>query len=189
MPPVSIKGVVWEEDIKQTHPWENWRTGYAVRRDLGGGVVGCYSHELAHIVFLFGMPIHIMAREVTRCDGIDVEDTVYITMEHENHSFVTIDLSFSAKKKIRRISAQYGTKEIMWDMVTNRIGVIHSSNMQWDYIPARSCRSGYKNWMFKESISNFLNVVRGYNTPFPDVSLGMNVLKIQTGVLKCLKRI
>ncbi len=43
------------------HPWEDYRTGYAAREDLGGGVVLTLIHEIDAALALFGMPKRVFS--------------------------------------------------------------------------------------------------------------------------------
>jgi predicted dehydrogenase len=58
------------------HPYEDYRGGYAARRDLGGGVVLTLVHELDYVYWLFGLPRRLWAvgGHLSRLE-LDVEDT------------------------------------------------------------------------------------------------------------------
>lgn len=43
------------------HPWEDWRTGYAVRPELGGGVVHTLDHDLDFLRWTLGQPREVLA--------------------------------------------------------------------------------------------------------------------------------
>lgn len=44
----------WGEYLPDWHPWEDYRQGYAARRDLGGGPALTFSHDLDLALWLFG---------------------------------------------------------------------------------------------------------------------------------------
>ncbi len=58
------------------HPWEDYRSGYAARADLGGGVVKTLDHDLDFLHWTFGKPLDVMANadKLSNLD-LDVEDT------------------------------------------------------------------------------------------------------------------
>jgi predicted dehydrogenase len=65
------------------HPYEDYRTSYAARRDLGGGVVLTQVHELDYVHWLWGLPRRVFAVGGRLSDlDIDVEDTASVLMEH-----------------------------------------------------------------------------------------------------------
>ncbi|HVM67010.1 MAG TPA: Gfo/Idh/MocA family oxidoreductase [Acidimicrobiales bacterium] len=65
------------------HPYEDYRTSYAARRDLGGGVVLTQVHELDYVHWLWGFPRRVFAvgGRLSNLD-IDVEDTASMLLEH-----------------------------------------------------------------------------------------------------------
>jgi predicted dehydrogenase len=64
------------------HAYEDYRSMYASRADLGGGVILSQIHELDYVYWLFGLPSRIFALggHLSALD-IDVEDTASILME------------------------------------------------------------------------------------------------------------
>ena len=64
------------------HPYEDYRTSYAARRDLGGGVILTLIHELDYAYWLFGAPRRLFAVGGHLSDlELDVEDTASILMD------------------------------------------------------------------------------------------------------------
>ena len=58
------------------HPWEDYRTSYAARADLGGGVVRTLDHELDQVRWTLGQPSEVVAAGGAISGlGVDVEDT------------------------------------------------------------------------------------------------------------------
>jgi predicted dehydrogenase len=64
------------------HPYEDYRTMYAARADLGGGVIVTQIHEFDYLYALFGVPRRIFALggHWSRLE-IDVEDVASVLME------------------------------------------------------------------------------------------------------------
>ena len=79
---LSVRAEVGEY-LPGWHQYEDYRTMYASRKDLGGGVILSQIHELDYLYWLFGLPEstyavggHLSSLEV------DVEDTVDMLMEY-----------------------------------------------------------------------------------------------------------
>lgn len=72
------------EYLPDAHPYEDYRTSYAARADLGGGVLRCYIHEFDYLCWLFGRPRRVFAvgGRLGQLE-IDVEDTALTTLEVE----------------------------------------------------------------------------------------------------------
>jgi predicted dehydrogenase len=70
------------EYLPNWHPYEDYRTTYAARADLGGGVVVTQIHEFDYLYSLFGLPSRVYAVGGHWSDlEIDVEDTASVLME------------------------------------------------------------------------------------------------------------
>jgi predicted dehydrogenase len=70
------------EYLPNWHPYEDYRTMYAAREDLGGGVVLTQIHELDFLYSMFGLPSRVYAVGGHWSDlEIDVEDTASSLME------------------------------------------------------------------------------------------------------------
>lgn len=80
--------------VPQWHPYEDYRRLYAVRKDLGGGVLLTESHELDFCAQLFGLPEKVFcAGGALMCRELDVEDTVSLLLSYGNLT-VRMFLSF-----------------------------------------------------------------------------------------------
>ena len=120
--------VVNHEHLPDAHPWEDYRTGYAARKDLGGGVLNCYSHEFDYVRFLFGHPTAAWG-----CVGGDgtaldldgsVEETAIVVWLYKRvgwRQLVTFDLSFVGPKPERwcRIVGTDGS--LTWDLIRQEL--------------------------------------------------------------------
>jgi predicted dehydrogenase len=80
--PITAVHAEFGEFLPDAHPYEDYRVGYAARRDLGGGVILCYIHEFDYLGWLFGPPHQLHTEGGTLGDlEIDVEDTAHTTMQ------------------------------------------------------------------------------------------------------------
>jgi predicted dehydrogenase len=70
------------EYLPNWHPYEDYRTMYAARAELGGGVVLTQIHELDFLYSMFGVPSRVYALGGHWSDlEVDVEDTASSLME------------------------------------------------------------------------------------------------------------
>jgi predicted dehydrogenase len=78
---LAVRATVGEY-LPDWHKYEDYRTMYAARADLGGGVVLTQIHEYDYLCALFGMPQRLFALggRWSRLD-LDVEDTASVLME------------------------------------------------------------------------------------------------------------
>jgi predicted dehydrogenase len=91
--PVSANFSVYSY-VPAWHPYEDWRSLYAVRKELGGGVLLTECHEFDLAYWYFGLPAAVFCSGGSRvAPELDVEDTVQMTLLYADFS-VQIDLCF-----------------------------------------------------------------------------------------------
>ncbi|HSV43558.1 MAG TPA: Gfo/Idh/MocA family oxidoreductase, partial [Candidatus Bathyarchaeia archaeon] len=93
----------WGTYLPSHHPYEDYRRGYAARRDLGGGVVLGLIHDIDMICDLFGQPLEVEAQGGRLSSlEIDVEDTVEAVMRFQGDAKefpVNLFLSYARTKE------------------------------------------------------------------------------------------
>ena len=78
---VAVRAFIGEY-LPNFHRYEDYRSTYAARHDLGGGVVLSQIHELDYLSLLFGMPRRLFAIGGHLSDlEIDVEDVAAILLD------------------------------------------------------------------------------------------------------------
>jgi predicted dehydrogenase len=77
------------------HPWEDYRSTYAARRELGGGVLLTSIHEIDLVHHLFGNGT-VAGAHVARLalDEIDVEDSAHVLLIMERCGVANVSLNF-----------------------------------------------------------------------------------------------
>ncbi len=106
-------------DVTTWHGYEDWRTLYAVRKDLGGGVLLTEIHEIDLAYWFFGLPMAVYCNGGNRgAERIEVEDTVQMTLIYHNFS-VQITLCFVHKKKLRNFHIVGTEGSLTWNEESN----------------------------------------------------------------------
>ena len=109
--------------VPSWHPYEDWRTLYAVRPDLGGGVLLTEIHEIDLANWFFGAPTAVFCGGGNRgTDSLPVEDTVQLTLLSPAFS-TQISLSFVHRTVSRRLHVAGTHGDIVWDAPPNRLVV------------------------------------------------------------------
>jgi predicted dehydrogenase len=105
------------------HPYEDWRSLYAVRPDMGGGVLLTEIHEIDLANWFFGLPVAVFCSGGNRsAERLDVEDTVQMTLIYAEFS-IQITLCFMHKKPSRSFHVVGTEGDIHWDGTANRLTV------------------------------------------------------------------
>ena len=163
------------EYLPDWHPYEDYRTSYAARADLGGGVVLTQIHDYDLASWLFGPH-----RRVTASGGhcsdleIDVEDTVMARLDGGKVA-VDIHQTFAGRppRRTLRVAGQEGSLSL--DLLTGRVETTPS--WQWAH-DTLTCEGYPRNNMFKDEAIDFLRAVRGEIASPTTLEDGISVLNL-----------
>ena len=71
----------WGEYLPGWHPWEDFRSSYAARKDMGGGVLLTLCHNFDYLRWLLGdAQVHSALLGYNSGLGIEVEDTADVSL-------------------------------------------------------------------------------------------------------------
>jgi len=140
-------------NVPEWHPYEDWRRLYAVRADMGGGVLLTETHEIDLVNWFFGLPDAVFCTGGNRSlEKLSIEDTAQMILLYTDFS-VQITLCFMHKKKSRSFHIAGTSGDIAWDETTNKL-TITSSSQSFD-LGLDPLFSGEK--MFLDQARYFLN--------------------------------
>jgi len=194
-------GVRWLRDILQTgalgplvraeidygeylpdwHPYEDYRSSYAARAELGGGVVLTQIHDYDLAWWLFGAPRTVMARGGHLSDlEIDVEDSVEAQLAGGAVP-VSIRQSFASRPPRRTISVEGESGSVMLDLLNGRV----SSHRR---LAATGAFAGFpRNQMFVDEVRQFLASIEGREAPAVPLGEGVAVLRVALAVKEAMR--
>lgn len=131
--------VEWGTHLPSWHPWEDYRSGYAARRDQGGGVILTCCHELNTIEYLMG-PVVSATAAVSPVDSLelDADGCVDAMLTHQSGATSLVHLDFFQRPNRRRIRliGERGSAE--WDFDSPALTVIVDGESGPDVSPAGS---------------------------------------------------
>jgi len=86
----------WGEYLPDWHPWEDYRTGYAARKELGGGVVRTLSHPIDYMRWLLGEIEGVAATRgnLSDLELSEVEDFGEMQFAHQSGAFSTVHVNY-----------------------------------------------------------------------------------------------
>jgi len=168
----------WCTYLPYHHKYEDYKTSYASRSNLGGGVLLGLSHELDILIDLFGLPDIVKSIEVNnRSLNIDADDTFIMLCSYSNRSEEfggTITLSYSQIKETRQLYLNYENGFIMCDFV-NRFCSFIMNNMSEPIIFRDN--STTRNDIFTIQMKQFIKSVQEKNFEFDNFLKSIDVLK------------
>ena len=88
----------WGEYLPGWHPWEDYRSSYAARKDLGGGVLLTLSHPLDYLRWLFGDPEWIWGMNGKISDlELEADDIAEIGLQMANGLIGNVHLDYYSR--------------------------------------------------------------------------------------------
>jgi predicted dehydrogenase len=174
--PLVRAEIDYGEYLPDWHSYEDYRTSYAARAELGGGVVLTQIHDYDLAWWLFGAPRTVAATGGHLSDlEIDVEDTVDAQLDG-GAAPVTIRQSFAARPPRRTISVDGERGSVTLDLLNGRISShprIASAGSFADY---------QRNQMFIDEARHFLACISGDERPAVPLEDGIAVLRVALAV-------
>lgn len=180
----------WGDYMPGWHPWEDYKTGYAARAELGGGVILTLCHPLDYLRWLLGEVDSLWAFASQNGLNLPVEDTAEITMRFESGALASIHLDYNQRPPAH-------TMEIIGTLGTLRVdnadGVLHLARVgpddkvgPWKEFPPPA---GFeRNWLFLAEMHHFLDVLHGEAEPLCTLHDGIKGLQLALDALASSQR-
>lgn len=148
------------------HAYEDYRTLYAVRREMGGGTLLSQIHELDAICWLYGMPEKVFALggQWTNLEA-DVEDVSSVLLEcrHAGRALpVHVQNDFIRRPPVRRHEVVGNDGTIVADFLRPEVLVTDASTGE---TTTHQFAGFQRNDMFVDELKHFLACVGGDATP------------------------
>ena len=172
------------EHIADYHPGEDYRRGYAARRELGGGILLTQIHQIDYLHWLFGPFKTVMAAEPEKHSlKLGVEENISYLLKNSHGMVVYGHVDYLRRPKQASLSIS-GTKgTIEWSYYENELKWV-SSKIDTD--AHTSYHSEERNQLFVDSAVNFLNSVDTHSAPRSTLVDGINALAIVESIQKSI---
>ncbi|MEP6692849.1 MAG: Gfo/Idh/MocA family oxidoreductase, partial [Gemmatimonadaceae bacterium] len=169
------------EHLPDWHPYEDYRTGYAARRSLGGGVILTLIHELDYVQWMFGVPKRVFALggQWSRLELDEVEDVASMLLECADARGrpVAVHVQLDYLQRPPRRSC-----EIVGDKGTFNAdlrGNSYSLRLHDDSSDRPSAFPEFeRNDMFLDEIRHFVGAMRGEHPPAVSLAEAADTLRV-----------
>lgn len=164
------------EYLPSWHPWEDYRTGYAARSDLGGGVVLTQIHDIDYLYWLFGPMacVHADGGRLTPLET-DVEDTAMISLRSNAGVRIHLRMDYWRNPPVRKMNVVGEKGEIFWDYHKGEAVLIRGGEVR---AQSKLSDAWERNTMFLDIMKDFLEAVRTGAEPAVPLSQGIDTLNI-----------
>lgn len=165
------------------HPNEDYRNGYAARRELGGGVLLTSIHEIDYLYWFFGKPKEVFSITGKFSDlDLSVDDLSIILLRFKDNIIAEVHLDYFQKPSFRSCKVIGTRGTIYWDSDTNVVKVYDINKMKW---VKRITLTNYNtNETYVKEIEHFMKCVMEKKTTINPVYDGIKVMEIALAAKK-----
>lgn len=167
---------IWGEYLPSWHPWEDWRTSHAARRELGGGVLHI-SHPIDSLRMLFGDAVVVGASFRAQGPlGLDVAESADLLLRFASGVDAALHLDYWTRPTANRLEVSFAEGTVSWDYISGELRSWTTAHGEWEsqWLPGVESR----NDLFVAESRHFLDVVDGRATPACTLGDGIAVVRI-----------
>lgn len=175
------------EYLPDMHKYEDYRSSYASRKYLGGGVVLSQSHEVDYLYDLFGMPKSVVSLggHLSKL-AIDVEDTADAILEMSFKGRllpVSLHMDYLQRPPSRGCEIIGESGKITMDLAGLKV-IIEIAGKKKKIQEF----SGFKrNQLFIDEINHFFHCVINRQQPMVTIEDGYNTLRVALAIKQSMK--
>lgn len=170
----------WGEYLPGWHPWEDYRTSYSARVELGGGVVNTLCHPFDYLRWLFGEVKELFAATSNNGLKLPVEDTADILLRFTSGTAANIHLDYLQRPGQHDLHITGTAGSIAWDNASGAAKRYDADHDVWEeYFPPAGFE---RNHLFLAEMAHFLRVARKQEQPVCTLADGIAALEITNAV-------
>jgi predicted dehydrogenase len=183
---LAVRAVVGEY-LPNFHRYEDYRSMYAARRDLGGGVVLTQIHELDYLSLLFGTPRRVFAigGHLSKLE-VDVEDVVAVLLDcgtARRPLPISVQMDYVQRPATRNCEVVGDEGKFVMDLTVPYLIQYGADGTE---ISRRDWHNFTRNDMFIDELRNFLAACDGREVPQCTLADGARILRIALSALQSL---
>jgi predicted dehydrogenase len=115
----------WGEYLPNWHPWEDYRTSYAARKELGGGAALTLSHDLDLVLWLAPSPLVNSYALPNRASAleVDVEAGMDFLLQFADGATGHVHLNFFEQPPTRYLHFAFESGTVRFDYYANTLKI------------------------------------------------------------------
>ncbi|WP_218841291.1 Gfo/Idh/MocA family protein [Nitrosarchaeum sp. AC2] len=174
------------------HPHEDYRKGYAARKELGGGIVLTAIHELDYLHWIFGDVHEVFSVSEKLSDlKLSVEDYSAVIMKFENNVVAEVHLDFFQRPYFKSFKIKGTTGIITWNTDANLVKVFNAKTKKWktvmDSTHTLLTSTAQNNKMYVDELTHFFQCVHKRTKTINDLEGGIRSMKTALALKKSSK--
>jgi predicted dehydrogenase len=184
---VISANVHWGEYLPGMHPWEDYRRGYAARRDLGGGALLTFCHAFDYLRWMLGEVTQVAAAgtDVPQL-GVDVDTCVDVLLRFARGASAHVHLDLVQQPHEHRLTVIGTNGTLAWSHDDHAARRYCPSSGSWVVVPPPE--SFERNTMFMSEMAHFLACLRGQARPSCTLRDGREAVRIVEEARRAMRR-
>jgi predicted dehydrogenase len=180
--PISVRAEVGEY-LPGWHPYEDYRASYSARRELGGGPLLTFSHELDSVCWLLGAPVRVLAAASHASSlEVDTEDVAEVVLSYGDGAIASVHVDYVRRPPRRTVDILGEEGTLRWEPDANRVLHYASATRQWRL--EESSPTFSRNDMFTAAMCDFLFAIQAQPSIGADGEQGAAILSVALAALR-----
>lgn len=172
--------ITFSEYLPDWHPWEDYRSWFMARKDLGGGAILDESHAIDISRWLFGDVAEVLCVNGTFSHlEITADDLAEMILVHRGGTVASVHMDIFGREHRKQMAIIGESGNIAWDFYANTVTVARVDGGVRETL-AFSCD---RNDMFLEEARCFLDCIEGRAIPPVDGTDGRKTLELIVAAL------
>ena len=165
------------------HPYEDYKIGYAGKKELGGGIVLTQIHDIDYLFWLFGQPKSIFSLMGKFSDlKISAEDYCASIIQFKNKITAELHLDFFQGPEFRGCKIKGTNGIIIWNSLDNQIKFYNNKKKKWEII--FKLDKFERNQMYIDEIKHFFKCVQKREKTINGLDDGIKTMNIALAMKK-----
>ena len=165
------------------HPYEDYKTSYAGKKKLGGGIVLTQIHDIDYLFWLFGIPKSIFSFMGKFSDlKISAEDYCASIIQFKKHITAELHLDFFQGPEFRCCKIKGTNGVLIWNSLDNQIKFYNNKKKKWEII--FQLNKFDRNQMYVDEIKHFFKCVQNRKKTINQLDDGIKTMNIALAMKK-----
>lgn len=167
----------WAEYLPAWHPWEDYRTGYSARNDLGGGALLTLCHPFDYLRWMLGEveSVHAVGGQLSGLET-DVEDTALVSLRFSDGAVGSVYLDYVSLPSRHHLQIVGTEGRVEWDADFGSARIYSTRKQNIEAVSPGSFFD--RNEMFRAEAAAFLDCIRQGMAPACTLHDGIRALEI-----------
>jgi len=170
----------WGEYLPGWHPWEDYRSSYSARADLGGGVVNTLCHPFDYLRWMLGEAAQLYASTSNHGLNLPVEDTADVLLRYQSGVSANFHLDYLQRPGQHDLLITGTAGIIRWSNADGCAKRFDPANDLWEEVyPPEGFE---RNTLFMDEMAHFLRVTEKQEAPLCTLEDGIAALQLTEAV-------